>query len=84
MSHHNLDFVSMELHMKSDFTERGRFWIFLALCLYVPGIFRVSYQLDSENLSWLWAFIYPVLSTGLSNFIVLAFYFFQFLFYELG
>lgn len=66
--------------MKSDFTERGRFWIFLALCLYVPGIFRVSYQLDSEDLSWLWIFIYPMLATGLSNFIVFFFSLVEFFF----
>lgn len=67
--------------MKSDFTERGKFWVFLALCVYVNGIFRVSYELDAENLSYLWLVIYPVLATGLSGFVVLAYELFRLFFF---
>lgn len=50
---------------RSTLTERQKFWIFLAICLYVPTIFRASFILDSENLAWTWLFLYPLLACSL-------------------
>ena len=65
---------------RSTLTERQKFWIFLAICIYVPTIFRASFILDAENLAWTWIFLYPIMSTGLLCPVLFLAYLFRFFF----
>lgn len=64
--------------MKSDITPKQKFWIFLAICFQLTFIFDVSLRLDADGIVWAWAFIYPLMASGLLQFFVFGFYLLQF------
>lgn len=65
---------------RSTLTERQKFWIFLAICIYVPGIFRASSQMMVDDFEWGWIVLYPIMSTGLLCPVLFLAYLFRFFF----